>query len=160
MLRFFIPKAARTGLGDPTTTSSVLFESGVTALEWACVHNDCTLRQGAVLPAVVLDASVRFGMFDSVARHNDGTQLAYLRVASSDGGFIVAAQSASSSGPHLIPGQLVIWWAGHYSDSTASRMEDERCGWVGLIIGTLKSEWHHDEEWVVDEKFEAPDHLE
>jgi len=82
----------------------------------------------------------------------DGNQIALLRVASGDGGFVVLAETAGPNGPRLDPGQLVVWQAQQFVASIATHATDKRFGWVGIILGTLKPE-HRDEAWVGDKRF-------
>lgn len=129
------------------------FKGGEAALEMACRYMNCSLNAGASLPALVLDSRALFGTEASVKVQKNGTQLAMLRVASSDGGFLVAASTAGPNGPSLEPGQLVAWQAMNYSQEIAdSGATDKRFGWVGIILGTLKPEFVNG-SWVGDQRF-------
>ena len=129
------------------------FKSGEASLEMACKYMDCTLAEHRTLPALVLDSQKLFGTDASVKVQANGTQLAMLRVASSDGGFLVAANTAGATGPRLVPGQLVAWQAMKYAPELAKAgATDKRFGWVGLIVGTLKFEFVNG-SWVGDSQF-------
>lgn len=129
------------------------FKSGEAALEMACRYMNCSLNAGASLPALVLDSRALFGTEASVKVQENGTQLAMLRVASSDGGFLVAASTAGSNGPDLEPGQLVAWQAMSFSREIADAgANDKRFGWVGVIVGTLKPQFVNG-SWVGDQRF-------
>jgi hypothetical protein len=109
-----------------------------------------------MLPALVLDAEIQ----------GNGRQMASVRVASADGGFIVSASTGGSGGPRLLPGHFVAWQAERYDAQVAKEapptqkrfglfgVKDKRLGWVGLIAGTLKREYS-DGGWIGDERFSS-----
>jgi hypothetical protein len=70
----------------------------------------------------------------------DGSQLAALRVASKDSGFLVFATTPSAKGEELHPGDVVLWAPYEYSKEAGDQMSDKRSGWVGLIRTKLKPE--------------------
>lgn len=129
------------------------FKSNAAAFAYACQFMRSELAEGAFLPAIVLDASKEFGTQKAVATDVKGIQTALLLVCSSDGGFRVMAQAASKAGPTLTVGDLVAWKAMAFRRELASVAPDDRFGWVGLILGTLKPEWRHDMGWVGAERF-------
>jgi hypothetical protein len=108
-----------------------------------------------VLPAIVMDASKLLGIREAVTVGADGYQIALIRVASTDGGFLVLASTASQHGPKLQPGKLVVWRAEKHSSKIAQNSSDKRFGWVGLILGTLKTEYR-DGMWIGGERFLSP----
>ena len=63
-----------------------------------------------------------------------------LRVASDDGGFTVIAQTASGRGDKLIPGDAVAWIPVQYMPQIAQSAEDQRFGWIGMIISKISPE--------------------
>lgn len=128
------------------------FKSGNEAFEYACKYLECPLHENAMLPALVVDASKEFGTRTAIKLEDDGTQVATLRVASKDGGFIVMAKTVSADGPILRTGQLVGWQAIKYMKELGEQTDDNRFGWVGLIIGTLKPEYQNG-SWAGDERF-------
>jgi hypothetical protein len=85
---------------------------------------------------------------------DEGNQLAMIRVASADGGFLVAAATVGPKGPRLHPGQLVAWKAMKHVPEVAKNVNDKRFGWVGLIIGTLKPE-RRNGGWMGGERFSS-----
>jgi hypothetical protein len=132
------------------------FEDTLTAFERAC-NGECQLHEGVMLPAlVVLNAEI----------HGNGCQMASVRVASPDGGFIVSASTSGPRGPRLQSGHFVAWHAQRYDPQVAKDtppahkrfglfgLKDKRIGWVGLIAGTLKLEYR-DGGWVGDERFSS-----
>ena len=127
------------------------FQDGIAALRYACRLLECPLHEGVFLPAVVLDPAE---VFDTAppASTQGGKQVFFLCVASHDGGFVVAATPAGPSGPALQPGQLVAWKAVRHVPAIAQGMRDERFGWVGVIVGTLKLE-HRNGCWVGEQIF-------
>jgi hypothetical protein len=143
------PKVSSDGdIGRPPR----FFPDGIAALRYACKFLECPLHEGTFLPAVVLDPRELFGTQVTVKTDKDGNQLAFLCVASSDGGFFVAATTAGPRGPRLEPGQLVAWKAVRHVPDIANSVSDKRFGWVGVIVGTLKAE-HRDGCWVGTEIF-------
>lgn len=131
---------------------SIHFEDATTAFAYGCQHMDCRLSVGVGLPAIVLDAREVFGVDAAVQREPDGKQIAVIRVASSDGGFIVNAITVGSKGPALDPGQLVWWLAIKYVADIAASSQDRRFGWLGVILGTLKPEYFQG-SWAGNDKF-------
>jgi len=77
------------------------------------------VEEGSQLPALVLDVREVIESNEAVITQPDGNQIAMLRVASSDGGFVVLATTAGASGPRLQPGELVAWQAMKYSPEVA-----------------------------------------
>jgi hypothetical protein len=132
----------------------LFFKDGTAAIEYACKFMECPLQEGSFLPARVLDPREMFGAATAIQTQKDGNQVAMLRIASSDGGFIVFAATAGPKGPQLKPGDFVAWRAAKHSADVAASMDakDKRSGWVGLIVGTLKPE-HRDGSWVGDARF-------
>lgn len=139
-----------TGGGAPP----LYFKDGAAAFGYCCQYMECPLGEGSSLPALVLDARELFGSAAAVKIEDNGNQTAAIRVASSDGGFLVFGPTAGPKGPRLQPGQLVCWQAGSFSPSVAKLSKDGRFGWVGLIVGTLKPQWREG-MWVGDERFSA-----
>jgi hypothetical protein len=139
------------------------FEDSSTAFALAC-DSECVLHEGVILPALVLNARELFGTATAVTIQDNGRQIACIRVASPDGGFIVSASTSGARGPTLQPGYFVAWQAGRYDpqvakDAPARRkrfgwlsLKDKRFGWIGLIEGTLKLEYKNG-GWVGNEKF-------
>jgi hypothetical protein len=130
------------------------FRDGAAAFGYICQYMKCPLGEGSSLPALVLDSRELFGTAAAVRIEDDGNQTAAIRVASSDGGFLVIGPTAGPKGPRLQPGQLVLWQAESFSASLAKRSKDERFGCIGLIVGTLKPEWK-DGGWAGGERFSA-----
>jgi hypothetical protein len=154
MFEFFKRKKPAAPSCDGSNIPPLFFKDGPAAIEYACKFMECSLHEGRSLPAVVLDSRELFGTPTAVKTQNDGNQIAMLRVASDDGGFLVTATTAGPLGPKLQPGQLVAWKAMNHMPDIAKTMKDKRFGCVGLIIGTLKPE-HRNGSWVGDEMFSA-----
>jgi hypothetical protein len=138
----------------PTTSVPLAFSDGRAAFEYSCRFMECPLNEGSYLPAIVLDPRELIGATSAIQRQRDGNQVAMLKVASSDGGFVVIATTLGPNGPSLKPGDFVAWRAGEYSADVAASLgaRDDRSGWVGIIIGTLKPE-HRNGNWVGGERF-------
>jgi hypothetical protein len=128
------------------------FKDGEAALQHCCEYMDNPLGADYSLVALVLDARKDFGMANVVFQRGDGIQVALLRVASSDGEFNVVATTSGSKGPRLQPGQLVLWHAGQHIPEVAKQAKDERFGWAGLIVGTLRPEFVNG-GWTGGERF-------
>lgn len=141
-------------LSVPGGPSPLFFKDGHAAFEYSCKFMDCPLHEGAFLPAVVLDPRELLGSSTVVERQKDGNQVVMLKLASSDGGFVVFASTLGPNGPQLKPGDFVAWRAAKHSKEVATSVgaKDERSGWVGLILGTLKPE-HRNGSWVGNERF-------
>ncbi len=124
------------------------FKSGAGFLRYQCKYGftEITPKQGVV--ALVLD-SREFGTKEAVKVEPDGRQMVVLKVASSDGGFIVSAQTLSGKGDRLKPDDVVIWVPlQHIGDvvpelmamTFAGRAMDRRVGWVGFIVAKVAPE--------------------
>lgn len=134
--------------GSPKPASqSLYFKDAAAALKFASETLLYELRVGSGMPALVLDAKSEFGTDVPVAVSSDGIQTAVLRVCSSDGGFVVFAQTANAGGPRLSPGDLVIWLAGEQSRDLIHRVDDPRTAWVGLIVAALEPEYNPQTGW-------------
>ena len=142
------PKTPRT----ETSLINLPFKNNESAFEYACKFMDNDLREGVGLLALVLDAKELYNLETSVPKDDSGIQIVALKVASNDGGFEVMAQTLSANGPNLNPGDLVVWEVGTYLQELANTHDDERFGWVGLILGTLKPVWANG-SWEGDERF-------
>lgn len=141
-----------TGKGRPQAQKGMplYFKDSESAFDASCKYMDCTLKEGALLPAIVLDANKLFGVRDAVSVKADGKQVAFLKVASNDGGFVVVASTPSDRGPQLEAGQLVSWLAGQHAPEILSQLgqlEDKRSGWIGIIVGVLNLEWDQINGW-------------
>jgi hypothetical protein len=135
-----------------TTISPLFFKDSKVAFEYCCELMQCPLAEGCFLPALVQDSRMELGTAIPMTIQDDGSQFAHLLVASSDGGFKVAAMTAGPKGPMLQPGQLIVWRTGKYVPEVARAAKEKRFGWEGLIKGTLKPEFV-DGGWVGGEKF-------
>ncbi len=155
MFQFKRRNAKASSDGDPGRPPR-FFPDGISAVRYACRFLECPLDEGAFLPAVVLDPRELFGASRSLKPAADGSPTCFLCVASSDGGFVVAAPAAGPRGPRLDPGQLVAWKAVRHVPELAAGVSDARFGWAGVIVGTLKLE-HRDGCWVNDEIFRPQD---
>ena len=139
------------------------FKDSLAAFAQAC-DSECVLHEGVILPALVLNARELFGTATAVTTQENGRQIACIRVASADGGFIVSASTSGARGPTLQPGHFVAWQAGRYDPQVAKNaparrkrfgwfgLKDKRFGWIGLIEGTLKLEYKNG-GWVGNERF-------
>jgi hypothetical protein len=133
-------------------TTPLVFKDAYCAFEYACKFMNCSIEKDRMMMAIVLDGRTEFGLSDSVKLKQDGIQLACLKVASDDGGFIVLAETAGRNGPKLKPGELVAWLPGFFNSQIADSVEDSRFGWMGLIVGTLEPAWR-DGSWEGKERF-------
>jgi hypothetical protein len=120
------------------------FKSSEAAFEFACKLHPDEVRDGSGHVGRVLDSRALLGAQEAVKLQDDGRQLAVLKIANSDGGFIVPAKTAVKNAPPLRPGDLVLWVAGTYLPQIAETLGDKREGWVGLIVGVLSPEMEVD----------------
>lgn len=134
--------------------TALYFKSGADALEYCCKYMDNPVAPGAHLIAVVEDARFVFDAPAATSVQKDGIQVVALRVASDNNDFHVMATTVGPKGPTLVPGQLVLWRAGQFSEEMARLLKDSRFGWVGHVIGTLKPEYRNG-GWVGDQRFSA-----
>ena len=116
------------------------FKSGEAFLEYQCKYGftDIQPKQGIV--ALVMDARKEFGTSEAVAINAEGIQTATLKVASSDGGFIVTAQTPTAQGDRLQPGDVVIWVPFEHIGDILPNGMDSRFGWVGVIVAKVAPE--------------------
>ena len=135
----------------------LVFKGTQEAFEYCCKFMDCQLTVGRTLPALVVDAQEIAGTNTKVKRRNDGVQIAMLRVPSRDGGFLVLSETVSSDAPNLHAGDLVAWYIGGYNSEVGQVGDDNRLGWVGLIVGRLEPKLEIKDgtsEWKVAEFFQ------
>ena len=108
--------------------------------ETQCKFGGTRLAEGVGVVAIVLDAKAAFGTSVAVKIQENGCQLAALRVAADDGGFVTTAETASPKGDRLKPNDIVIWVPGAYLPALAKAAGDKRRGWVGLIMAKIAPE--------------------
>lgn len=123
---------------EPVRT--IYFRSGPAFHEYQCKYGHTEIAINAGIPALVLNAQEAFGIPAPVIINPDGTQLAALRVASKDGGFLVFASAPAGSGERLEPGDVVIWVPFEYLTEVGSQATDPRTGWSGLIRAKVSPE--------------------
>lgn len=121
-----------------TMPSKLPFKSGADFLEYQCKFGFTDIKPKQGIVALVLDAKEEFGAASAVSVEPDGQQMAALKVASEDGGFLVMAQT-HSPGDRLKPGDVVIWAPVSYSN-TVPPGTDQRFGWIGFIIAKIEPE--------------------
>jgi hypothetical protein len=91
--------------------------------------------------AIIEDAKSLLGLPEAVDNRQNGIQTAVLRVASTDGGFLVFAETAGSLGTRLSPNDIVLWLPLNHSIEFAKQLGEIRSGWAGLIVAKVKPEW-------------------
>jgi len=120
------------------------FKNAEAAFEFVCkLHHD-EIKEETGHVGIVLDSRKLLGTSEAIRVQEDGRQLAILKIANQDGGFIVPAQTAVNNAPPLRPGDLILWVAGKYVPEVAAKMTDKRSGWIGLIYGVLSPEMKTD----------------
>jgi hypothetical protein len=102
-----------------------------------CKYGESDIVPGRAVVALVLDAAKDFGTPVPIKIEADGRQTAVIRVAASDGGFIVLA-STPGGGEHLRVDDLVMWVPATCVKQVADNSGDPRAGWVGLIRAKIK----------------------
>jgi len=117
------------------------FKSGDAFVEYQCKfgHTDIVPKKGIF--AVVVDSSEEYGTRDAIKIEDDGRQLAMIKVASEDGGFVVPAYTMNGKGDRLKPDDVVIWVPMTYNEDLVRDNDlDQRFGWVGFILAKVKPE--------------------
>lgn len=120
----------------------LVFKSGEAFLEFQCKYGHTEIIPGQGVVAYVIDAAKEFGVQNAVRRQPNGTQLAMLKVASEDGGFLVASTTATGMGDDLKAGDYVIWVPAQYNSPMVNAVNevDPRFGWIGFIVAKIKPE--------------------
>jgi hypothetical protein len=129
----------------PPRPATLHFKSGAVFFEHQCKFGHTTIEPGTGVIALVLDAQKEFGTTTAVSIGADGAQLAALKVASDDGGFLVFAKTPSEKGDKLQADDLVLWVPSIYSEEVGHKVTDRRTGWVGLIRAKIKPEIQTDD---------------
>jgi hypothetical protein len=114
------------------------FKSGREFFEHQCKYGNTKLKINSSIVALVLDARNELGTPTAVSIRSDGTQLAALRVASEDGGFLVFSSTLSGKGQKLKPGDVVIWEPSSFNAELSGKTSDQRTGWIGFIRAKVK----------------------
>ena len=92
--------------------------------------------------ALNLDSSKEFGTEHTVKLGPDGWHIATLKLASSDRGFLVMAQTNSGKGDRLKPDEIVICLpVSHIKEIVWNRVDD-RSGSTSLIVGKVTPEFN------------------
>ena len=137
------------------TSAPLFFKDNAAAFDYACSALSNELKAGVFLPALVRDGAAFLAGGAAVQRQPDGSQVAILTVASSEGGFLVLASSAGKSGPTLKPNDLVVWQAGELVTTFEPTVKDPRSAWGGLILAKLLPEYTQGRGWAVMEQFKT-----
>lgn len=112
----------------------LIFKSGEEFFEYQCGHGVVDIQENQGMVAIVLDGK-DIGLNESTKLQSDGTQLLMISVVSREGGFLVPAQTLTSDGEELVPGDIVIWVP--YKKMTAPKNMDSRMGWVGFVVAKV-----------------------
>ncbi len=86
----------------------LVFKDGAGFLEYQCEFGFTKIKVKQGIAALVLDAR-EHGYDQDVIIEADGRQTVVLKVASTDGGFIVISQTPTAKGDRLKPDDVVIW---------------------------------------------------
>jgi hypothetical protein len=124
----------------PTMPSVLYFKSGQAFFEYQCEYGYTDIVVNSAIIGLVLDAERELGAPTPISIAPDGSQLAPLRIASPDGGFLVFANTPTAKGEKLQPGDVVLWVPSIYVKEAGEKMEDSRSGWVGLIRAKVRPE--------------------
>ena len=116
------------------------FKSGGDFLEFQCKYGDVEITPNKGIVALVLDSKKEFGAEKPVNVDQDGIQTVTLKVASSDGGFIVFAQTPTRRGDLLSPNDVVLWVPMSHSEEFVPEGMDKRFGWVGHVVAKVEPE--------------------
>lgn len=118
---------------------TLYFKGGQEFFEYQCKFGHTQIEKGVAIVGIVLDAVKEYGVPVAVKVEQDGTQLAMIRVASDDGGFVVAAKTPTK-GEKLAVGDLVMWVPAAFSEEVGSKVQDRRFGWIGLVRAKIAPE--------------------
>jgi hypothetical protein len=125
----------------PDSLPIIYYKNGEAFFQSQCEFGHTVLvKNTAVVALVLLDAEREFGTSTPISIGQDGSQLAALRVASEDAGFLVFATPPSAEGEKLQPGDVVLWVPYEYRKEAGDHTSDKRSGWVGLIRAKIKPE--------------------
>lgn len=116
------------------------FKNGEEFLADQCKTGKVDIDPQNGIVALVCNPPKESGFKGIVSMLADGRQLATLKVASRDGGFYVQAATATSKGPKLKEGDLVIWSPLVLVENAQDKFPDKRSGWSGTIHGIIKPE--------------------
>jgi hypothetical protein len=116
------------------------FKSGAAFFEMQCKYGMTELKQNQGIVALVLDAKKEYGVSVPVKIEKDGRQLAIIKVAAEDGGFVVPAYTPTEKGEPLTPGDVVIWVPMSFVEKVSEAFGDPRAGWVGFIVAKVAPE--------------------
>src|SRR5215475_6420924 len=114
------------------------FKSGREFFEYQCKCGNNRIKINSGIIALVLDGRKELGTPTAISIRSDGTQLATLRVASNDGGFLVFSSTLSGKGQKLKPGDVVIWEPSSFNTELSRKTSDQRTGWIGFIRAKVK----------------------
>lgn len=122
--------------------STLVFKDGEAFLKLQCKFGQTEIIPGRGIVAYVVDAAREFGVTTAVKRQPNGTQMAMLKVASEDGGFLVMSTTATEKGDPLNPGDCVIWVPMQHQAAMVDAIEgvDPRFGWIGFIVAKIAAE--------------------
>ncbi|MHA7847241.1 hypothetical protein [Serratia sp. D1N4] len=123
--------------------NDLYFKDNVSAFEYACKYSVTDIRPKQGLIAIVEDEPDKDG---------NGDYYCTVKVSSDDGGFIVPSAIATKEDKVVIKGSLVIWVPYEHSEIIASTLGDDRKGWVGFIVATVKPTLKNDSGWQVDKR--------
>ena len=123
---------------SPDMPRKIHFKDGASFFEYWCKFGDTVIVPMQGIVALVYDLSKELGLDHAVKIEPNGQQLATLKVASDDGGFLVLAPTRSGEGDYLKPDDVVIWVPVDYNKELIPDGADARFGWTGLIIAKVK----------------------
>lgn len=120
----------------------LVFKGGEAFLEYQCKFGHTEISPGRGIVACVVDAAKELGVATPVKRQPNGTQMAILKVASEDGGFLVMSTTATAEGDALQPGDYVVWVPMEHQAAMVDAIDgvDPRFGWIGFITAKIKAE--------------------
>lgn len=123
-------------------TRKLAFKSGSAFFEYYCKFIDIPeieVNIGCI--GLVLDARKEFGTSIPVKIDTDGSQLAVLKIASSDGGFVLTSKTLAGKGDRLRPDDLVIWVPTLHAPSANEDINEEKIDprffWQGFIAAKI-----------------------
>jgi hypothetical protein len=150
-------------------THPLIFKNNQSAFEYACKFMDCKLKQGAKIPALVVEEGSEssdlinnlVSLYQKITSKKtwhlhlhsplnleNGYQNTILKVASSDGGFYVVAEMGEKN-MNIKPNDFVMWSADIYLEDLAKTFIDKRFGWCGLVLKKLEPHFDIKNGWKI-----------
>lgn len=108
----------------------LIFKSGEDFFAYQCEFGVVDIKENQGMVAIVRDGK-DIGLEKTVKKRPDGRQLLMISVVSREGGFLLPAETPTSNGEELTPGDIVIWVP--YKKMPAQ----VKNGWFGFVVAKV-----------------------